>query len=551
MNEILETIEFSLRFRMFDNALLLCHEYFSRAPDELKSHFLHLYARGYIESGCPGQAAILLNKHEALILENPELLLLWAQSYFESGEYSSAEIVLKKIEIKEISQIQDAKLQKYLMITYYYLLGQIKQRTHRHDFSKNHFKECIIQNRYMLSAIKNTDKETLLPITTTLNITQLPMIEDNDTIEPKEIKIISSPVQSSSFFSRSQPPKPEISITELFLLNDQIGPENIAAEYRDNIEAKKTAALFYFQRSKYTEASQIYSQLFESFPFCVDGLDIYSTVLWQLKDTLTLSNLVRNLTQMAPNCPEPWIAAGNLLSLNQKNDEAIKMFERAANISKKCSYALALAGQEYLLTEKSKEAENAFKMSIDRNPLEWPAWYGLGEVKFRQDSFSAAEYYIGKAFRLNPFSSVLCCIYSKVLKRCGRNQDALDMLNRSIELDPFNSIAIYEQGCLFYEMGELEKARECLQIASPLAIQEPTISFMLGKINEQLGDFHNSLSYFVDALIKGYPEKEQINAELNGINQILDDLLQKELQKADEEEKEDKTNDSSCNGDDE
>lgn len=45
MNDILETLEYSLRFRMYDNALLLCHEFFNLSPNSIKSRFLHLYAK--------------------------------------------------------------------------------------------------------------------------------------------------------------------------------------------------------------------------------------------------------------------------------------------------------------------------------------------------------------------------------------------------------------------------------------------------------------------------------------------------------------------------
>lgn len=561
MDEILETIDYSLRFRMYDNALLLCHEFFSRSPIPMKSTFLHFYARAYMESGYPALASILLREYEQFIDGNPEIILLYAQSYFESGNYSAAESILKRYDVMEILNVPDPKLQKYLLISYNYLLGTIKMRTHRHVFSQENFNKCLNQNRYMISAMSYAGKESLDQLSNSVNNSQTTILKPSES----SVTIVSpTPATTSStftFFSRQQPSKPEISITELTLLNPDFDPsKDIQNNYEDLLMVKKSVAMYYFKRSKYVESANAFKRLFELYPYCIDGVDIYSTVLWQLKDSLTLTNLVNNSISIAPNCPEPWIAFGNLLSLQQQTDKAIKMFERAANISKKCSYALALAGHEYLLSEMLKESENSFVNAIARNPFEWSAWYGLGEVKFRQDSFMSAEYYIHKALELNPYSSILCFIYGTVLRSCGKQEESMEMFNKALELDPTNVVAIYEKGMTLYNLGKLEEAQECLSKTGSYSIHEPAISFAQGKIAQQLGDFKNSLFYFVDALIKGYSDKKDISLNVEGmvdslVNEIIEDDSNDDPQNSKENEKNDdfnaKKNDKDKDKDDE
>lgn len=524
MNDILETLEYSLRFRMYDNALLLCHEFFNRSPNSIKSRFLHLYARAYMETGCPALASILLKEYEQFINGNPEIIILYAQSYFESGNYSAAESILKCFDSGEVSKIPDPQLKKYLYITYNYLLATIKTRTYRHVFSQENYKECVRQDRYMVSAINYAGKDSLNEISNSIKKKNTTILKPATSSESSKVKTLNSP---------DLPPNQDISITELLFLNQDFDPtRDIKPEYENLPIVKKSVAMYYFKRSKYIEAAVAFKNLFEMYPYFIEGSDTYSTVLWQLKDTLTLTNLVLNIKNIAPNCPETWIAAGNLFSLQQNTEKAIEMFERASNISKKCSYALTLAGHDYLLLGMLKESEKAFMKSIARSPFEWSAWYGLGEVKFRQDNFASAEYYIRKALELNPYSSILCFIYGTVLRKCGRHEESLEMFNKALELDPSNVVAIYEKGMVLYSDGNLNEAKNCLNQAGPLSIHEPAISFVQGKIAQQLGDFKNSLYYFVDAAIKGYNDKKEISTAVEG---MVDDLVDQIIKSDDDD----------------
>ena len=491
MDEVYETIEFSLKYRMYENALLLCQDFFDRFPS---SRFLHLYARVYMESGFPTQASLLISKYSNLINDNPEIVLLYAQSYFESGKYSIAESILKQF---NTLNIRDKKLKKQLLISYHYLLGLIKKRTHRHVLAKNDFLECYKESSLMISVLNY------------LNLSDIHSIQKMDILKIKPV-----------------------SIYRIVKLMTNINPlEDITnerwANSKDLIITIKEVALYYFYRSKYTEAASIFRQLYEIHPYCTDGMDIYSTVLWQLKDVLALNELSRRVMEIAPNRPESFIVYGNFLSLQQKNLEAIQMFERAASISKSCSYSLALAGHEYLLLDMIPKAAELFRSSLDRNPYEWSAWYGLGEVQFRLENFAAAEYYMKKSLEINPTSSILHYIYSLILRKCGKDDQAQTMLDKSLQLDPNNVIAKYQKGVLLYDHGKLNDAQDCLNSTSALAAHEPSISLLKGKIAQQLNNGEESLSYFIDAEIFGYKDQVELSTNISGmIDQMVDKIIQ-------------------------
>jgi hypothetical protein len=120
--EVLDVLNFSLRLRMHQNMLLLCHEYFHQI---CSSRVLYFYAKAYLESGSPRQAALLIKQYEHCIQSNQELLILYAQSLLESGDYFRAELILSGF---DPSVTEDCTLQRKLSAAASYISDLIKLR---------------------------------------------------------------------------------------------------------------------------------------------------------------------------------------------------------------------------------------------------------------------------------------------------------------------------------------------------------------------------------------------------------------------------------------
>lgn len=528
MSMEIQAIEFSLRFRIYDNALLLCQEYFSRSPTV---QVLNLYIRAYLESGSPIQAATLCKQYEPMINKNPELILLYAQCLFESGKYSEAEVVLKPI-----NSMQNVPEDVYTASIY--LLGMIKLRTHRHVQSQTDFSTSLTYQPLLLTAIRYSQTEfnnVILPqqqprrslITPKQLRQQITMKTTPKRSISKQGSTASNTVSNSSNISSTNAsstssinsPLLQMLTPLLKISSNDPSPfiRKLSFESQKSIMSLKTLATYHFKCAKYHEASKVFTSLYELHPHTIEGVDIYSTVLWHLKDEKNLNQLARRSISLAPSRAEPWIATGNLLSLQHNSEAAIQMFQRASTIDKSSSYALALAGHELLLLESLADAAKLFRQAIDRNPNEWSAWYGIGSVHFRQDNFGAAEYYMKKALELNPLSSVLHYIYAMVLRKCGRDQEALTMFDKSLELDPSNLVAAYQKGILLDDTGNVAGAIECLQKAEALAPHEPGVAFMRGKICQSIGDFKDATTWFTEALIYGHPDKKEIHTAVESM----------------------------------
>jgi anaphase-promoting complex subunit 3 len=54
----------------------------------------------------------------------------------------------------------------------------------------------------------------------------------------------------------------------------------------------------YYHLQDYHKSSLIYRQLRVTFPYHIDGLEYFSTVLWHLKDDIALATLAHELTDL-------------------------------------------------------------------------------------------------------------------------------------------------------------------------------------------------------------------------------------------------------------
>ena len=526
----IQAIEFSLRYRIFDNALLLCQEIFARSPSP---QVLNLYVRAYLESGSPIQAATLCKQYETMIGSSTELLLLYAQCLFESGKYSESEIVLKQL-------CNATNIPEEIYTAALYLLGMIKLRTHRHVQSQNEFASALKFQPLLLTAIQHMQAEYN-------NVIVAPPQQRRSLLTPKQLRAqitMKTPKRSVSICPKSNSNfqnQQNVSLFTSNLLKITNDPstflKTLNHDCQNSIIALKVLALYHFKCARYHEAAKVFTALYEQHPHTIEGVDIYSTVLWQLKDEKNLNQLARRSIALAPSRAEPWIATGNLLSLQHNSEAAIQMFQRAASIDKTSSYALALAGHELLLLESLADAAKLFRQAIDRNPLEWSAWYGIGSVHFKQDNFGAAEYYMRKALDFNPLSSVLHYIYAMVLRKCNRDAEALPMFDKALELDPTNLVAAFQKGILLDDTGNVAGAIECLKHAEALAPHEPGVAFMRGKIAQTVGNYQEATTWFAEALIYGHPDKKEIHM---AVESMTEKMINSILEKPKEESKEEK-----------
>lgn len=283
----------------------------------------------------------------------------------------------------------------------------------------------------------------------------------------------------------------------------------------------------YFELAEYKKAEKIFAEARQREPHHIQGMEIYSTTLWQLEREVTLSALGQDLTEYDKEVPESWCAVGNCFSLQKEHDTAIKFFQRAIQVDPNFSYAYTLLGHEYLLTEELEKAQSCFRSAIRVDSRRYNAWYGLGMIYYKQERFQLAELHYRKALAINPQSSVLLVHIGVVQHAMQKSDAALATLNKAVSLDPKNPLCKFHRASVLFANDKHDDALRELEELKEIVPKESLVYFLIGKVHKKLGQMDLAMmnfSWAMDLDPKGANNqiKEAIDAVPHLDNSVLE-----------------------------
>ena len=191
----------------------------------------------------------------------------------------------------------------------------------------------------------------------------------------------------------------------------------------------------YFERSAYVEAEEVFARIKKIAPMQMEDMEIYSTVLWHLKNEVELAYLSHELVEADRLSPQAWCAIGNSFSLQREHDQAIKCFRRATQLDPQFAYAFTLQGHEHVANEEFDKALLAYRHAIAADKRHYNGWYGLGRVYEKMGKLEIAEKHFRCAAQINPVNAVLmvcigvvCLIvYLKIIMKLDVETDYLSV----------------------------------------------------------------------------------------------------------------------------
>ncbi|KAF1742180.1 hypothetical protein MXB_3101 [Myxobolus squamalis] len=130
-------------------------------------------------------------------------------------------------------------------------------------------------------------------------------------------------------------------------------------------------------------AKHALDEIFEIDPYNVDLIDIYSNILYLQQDSIQLSKLVKESIKHARYRPETCYAIdplGNLYNLANLHSEAALYFQQSLLLNSNYTQAWTLLGHEFIELKNIPSAMASYKRAIELDPLEYRAWFGLGQV---------------------------------------------------------------------------------------------------------------------------------------------------------------------------
>ncbi|XP_030489458.2 cell division cycle protein 27 homolog B isoform X1 [Cannabis sativa] len=238
----------------------------------------------------------------------------------------------------------------------------------------------------------------------------------------------------------------------------------------------------YFELVDYLEADRAFSLARRASPYSLEGMDIYSTVLYHLKEDMKLSYLAQELVSTDRLAPQSWCAMGNCFSLQKDHETALKNFQRAVQLNSRFAYAHTLCGHEYVSLEDFENGIKSYQSALRVDARHYNSWYGLGMIYLRQEKFEFSEHHFRMAFQINPRSSVIMSYLGTALHTLQRSEEALSMLEKAILADKKNPLPMYQKANILMNLEDFDEALEVLEELKEYAPRESSVYALMGRI---------------------------------------------------------------------
>ncbi|XP_047265496.1 cell division cycle protein 27 homolog B isoform X4 [Capsicum annuum] len=256
----------------------------------------------------------------------------------------------------------------------------------------------------------------------------------------------------------------------------------------------------YFEMVDYLEADHAFGLARLASPYSLEGMDVYSTVLFHLKEDMKLSYLAQELVSTDRLAPQSWCAMGNCYSLQKDHETALKNFQRAVQVNPRFAYGHTLCGHEYIALEDFENAIKSYQSALRVDARHYNAWYGLGMIYLRQEKFEFSEHHFRMALGINPHSSVIMSYLGTSLHALKKNEEALEVMELAVIADKKNPFPMYQKANILVSMESFDAALDVLEELKEHAPRESSVYALMGRIYKRCNMYDKAMLHFGVAL---------------------------------------------------
>ncbi len=256
----------------------------------------------------------------------------------------------------------------------------------------------------------------------------------------------------------------------------------------------------YYEQAAYADAEKFFIRIKSMAPSRLEDMEVYSTILWHMKNQVELAFLAHELIEVDRLSPQAWCAIGNSFSLQRDHDQALKCFKRAVQLDPKFAYAFTLQGHEHVANEEYDKALLSYRSAIAAENRHYNAWYGLGKVYEKMGKYDVAEQHFRTAAGINPTNAVLVCCIGMALEKMKNPKTALLQYTRACELAPKSALSRFKKARVLMTLQEPNLALVELKILKDIAPDEANVHFLLGRLYKMLHQKGNAIKHFTTAL---------------------------------------------------
>lgn len=222
----------------------------------------------------------------------------------------------------------------------------------------------------------------------------------------------------------------------------------------------KKAKVYHDSRVGYDEAEILYEDLRNQEPYRLEGMDLYSNILFMSERRAQLSHLAHSAIKVDKYRPETCCIVGNYYSLKKQHERAVIYFRRALKLDPHYLAAWTLIGHEYVEMQNTEAAIQAYRRAVDIDSKDYRAWYGLGQTYEILTMHSYALYYYRKAVMIRPADARMWVALGQCYQKLKKTNEAIASYERAYGHGDHEGIAALALGKLFKGKQNFELAAE-------------------------------------------------------------------------------------------
>jgi len=203
-----------------------------------------------------------------------------------------------------------------------------------------------------------------------------------------------------------------------------------------------------------------------------------------LKDDANALKSLENAKDAYPDTVLAWIDLGYYFSKNKEYDKASEYFKKGMEVEPDNIECLTLYAQNLDFADRRDEAIDAYKVALEKNPLEKAIPFNLGLLLNKQANaieddaakkkalLEEAAIYFRKAQELDPELKDIYDILSAVLIQLENFDEAEKLLKKGIELYPDSANMWQNLSFLYARTGKKKEAEEAYEKSKQLRGEE-------------------------------------------------------------------------------
>jgi Flp pilus assembly protein TadD/peroxiredoxin len=159
------------------------------------------------------------------------------------------------------------------------------------------------------------------------------------------------------------------------------------------------------------------------------------------------------------------------------------------------TYGVAMFQRGYL-----EQATASFKQVIAAKPQDPEAYYNLGTLYLRRNSFHGARQYLEQTVQLRPNYPEAWNNLGMVAAQEGQTDEAVRNFKQSLLLRPGYAIALANLGNIYRRQGDFEEAEKLLGRALEITPDDPEVNYSLGMLYARQDKFERAAHYLEKAV---------------------------------------------------